>query len=200
MLFDFRPFISTPLTGIIQIGAHIGQEIPALLSITPKVIAIEPQRAVFEQLYRNVHLNQRVIPINCALGSANGEAIMNVEETNQSMSSSLLKPKIHLTQYPHITFSKQETVRVFTLDSLMQDSTYNMLMMDVQGYELEVLKGAAKYLNNIEYIYTEVNRAEVYEGCPMVEDLDAFLSNYNLTRVHTSWDGQTWGDAMYVRR
>jgi hypothetical protein len=72
--------------------------------------------------------------------------------------------------------------------------------MDVQGYELEVLKGAKKTLENVDYVYCEVNRDEVYEGNAYVEELDEFLSQYNMERVETSWEGQIWGDALYIRK
>ena len=55
-------------------------------------------------------------------------------------------------------------------------------------------------LKNIDYIYCEVNRDEVYENNAFVEELDEFLSQYNMERVETSWDGTIWGDALYVRR
>ena len=71
--------------------------------------------------------------------------------------------------------------------------------MDVQGYELEVLKGATESLKHIDYLMCEVNRAEVYEECCMIDELDSFLSNYNFKRVETTWDGITWGDAFYVK-
>ena len=71
--------------------------------------------------------------------------------------------------------------------------------MDVQGYELEVLKGAKKTLESVDYVYCEVNRDEVYENNAYVEELDEFLKEYNMIRVMTSWEGQIWGDALYVR-
>jgi hypothetical protein len=77
---------------------------------------------------------------------------------------------------------------------------YNMINIDVQGYELEVFKGSTDILHNIDYIISEVNRDEVYQNCTKVDDLDIFLSKYNFIRVETSWDGNTWGDALYVKR
>ena len=71
--------------------------------------------------------------------------------------------------------------------------------MDVQGYELEVLRGAKKFLTSIDFIITEVNRANVYKGCALVEELDAFLLNYGFYRAETSWEGVTWGDAFYIK-
>ena len=71
--------------------------------------------------------------------------------------------------------------------------------MDVQGYELEVLKGSTDILLKVDYILCEVNRAELYKNCPMVEDIDSFLNEYGFKREITSWDGYTWGDALYTK-
>ena len=51
----------------------------------------------------------------------------------------------------------------------------------------------------LDYVISEVNRADVYKNCTRVEQLDELLGSYNLKRVETSWDGSTWGDALYVR-
>ena len=41
---------------------------------------------------------------------------------------------------------------------------------------------------------------EVYENNAYVEDIDKFLSDYNMTRVETDWAGDIWGDALYIRQ
>jgi hypothetical protein len=92
-------------------------------------------------------------------------------------------------------------VKIKKLDSFIDTvGKYNFINIDVQGYELEVFKGGSEYLNSVDYIMTEVNRDEVYKGCPMVEELDEFLKPYGFERVETTWDGITWGDAFYVKR
>lgn len=184
--------------GVLHIGAHYGQE----NSIYDELGY--PNRMFFEPLKKNFKvLEQRVTGwplINIALGSSSQSKEMYVESANQGQSSSLLKPKIHLQQYPHITFPEKEDVLVDTLDNVLEDkNSYNFINMDVQGYELEVLKGATESLKHIDYLMCEVNRAEVYEECCMIDELDSFLSNYNFKRVETTWDGITWGDAFYVK-
>jgi len=125
---------------------------------------------------------------------------MNVEQANQGMSNSLLKPIKHLDQYPSIQFTTTEEVEVRPLDEITSHllTRGNLLVMDVQGFELEVLKGATQTLNQIDYIYTEVNRDEVYENCARVEQLDEFLTDFS--RVETSWAGGSWGDSWYIRK
>jgi hypothetical protein len=71
--------------------------------------------------------------------------------------------------------------------------------MDVQGFELEVLKGGTKTLEHVDYVYCEVNRDEVYENNALVEELDEFLGEYGMKRVETDWAGEIWGDALYIR-
>ena len=71
--------------------------------------------------------------------------------------------------------------------------------MDTQGYELEVLKGATRVMEKIDYVYTEVNRIEVYENNAMVEELDAFMLQYDMIRAHEWWHVHGWGDAFYVK-
>lgn len=77
---------------------------------------------------------------------------------------------------------------------------YNFLTIDVQGYELEVLKGSRETLTNISGILTEVNRDELYSNCVRVEQLDDFLKNFNFYRVETNWEGGIWGDAFYLKK
>jgi hypothetical protein len=77
---------------------------------------------------------------------------------------------------------------------------YNFLNVDVQGYELEVLKGFGDLLQGIDYIYAEVNSNYLYEGCALVGDLDEYLSNYGFTRVLTSMTVHEWGDALYIKK
>lgn len=215
MLINFQEAVlkhNMNIKGIIQVGAHYGQEYPDYKAIgITEILFIEPCRAAFEvlkELYSGV---VGVALFNYACGAYDGTAVMNTEQANKGMSNSILTPAKHLRQYPSIEFNGTEEVKVITLDGLIKQredllapfevadpSPYNMLVMDVQGYELEVLKGAPETLGHIDYIYTEVNRDEVYEGCARIEQIDEYLIGF--TRVETSWAGGTWGDAIYVKK
>lgn len=190
------------INGVIHVGAHYGQEYKdyAAAGITD-IVFIEPCSKAFKVLQDTFRQTPGVTLINSACGSEFSVATMNVEQANQGMSNSLLKPAKHLEQYPSIQFTETEEVEVHCLDVLMFPihQHYNLLVMDVQGYELEVLKGATSILMNTDYIYCEVNRDEVYEGCAKVWELDAFLGELGFIRKETSWAGGTWGDAIYIK-
>jgi FkbM family methyltransferase len=187
------------IKGVIHIGGHRGQEYEYYQNIGIKnVIFVEPQPENFKILSKNV--GPECLLFNKALGNFEGKTEMFIEEANQGQSSSLLQPFKHLQQYPGIVFTNKIEVEVTKLDTLQIDrSLYNFINIDVQGYELEVFKGGIDTLNNIDYIYSEVNRAELYKNCALVDEVDNFLSNYGFSRVDTWWDGVTWGDALYIK-
>jgi|TARA_R110000851_G_scaffold91075_2_gene198893 FkbM family methyltransferase len=198
------------IEGVLHIGAHFGQENSVYNEIgVSKKIFFEPLPHTFDKLVENINGDGHCV--NVALGNSVGVIEMFVESANEGQSSSILEPIKHKTQYPHIVFNDRVEVNMTTLDDyvkghiggldgFLDDKTnYNFINIDVQGYELEVFKGGKKTLESIDYIMTEVNRDEVYKGCPMVEDLDEYLGTYNFKRVETTWDGGTWGDAFYIK-
>jgi FkbM family methyltransferase len=186
--------------GIIHVGGHFGQEVPFYLqNITKNVIVYEPLEKCFKTLF-----NSYGYSIDCrkkAVGSMNGEIELHVETANYGQSSSVLKPKEHLNQYPTIVFDKKELCQIITLDKDIEcPKDFNVLVVDVQGYELEVFKGAIDLLqNHIEYVICEVNSSEMYENCAKVVDLDNFLVEFGYKRILTTWEGENWGNALYAR-
>lgn len=189
------------ITGVIHVGAHVGQEYVDYDKHHIKYqMYFEPCQAAFAKLIKNLPEGKDIKAFRMALGNEVGKREMYVETTNQGMSNSLLEPGTHLTTYPNIKFPKKEEVSIVKLDMLkFPRLNYNMLNMDVQGFELEVLKGAIKTLPTINIIYTEINTEEVYKGCAQVEQLDEFLSEFGFKRVYTFMACESWGDALYLK-
>lgn len=183
--------------GVLHVGAHHGQEYNTYkdLHIDP-IVFVEALPHTYQMLIKNV--GPECLCLNTAIGNKSGTVSMFVDEANLGGSSSVLKPKIHLQQYPNITFPKEVVVPITTID-LLDIPSCNFINMDIQGYELEALKGAKEYLKGVEYLMLEVNRDEVYEGCARIEELDYYLEDYGLIRVETDWAGHTWGDAFYCK-
>lgn len=137
--------------------------------------------------------------INKACGNHTGEIEMFVDSRNGGCSS-VLEPTLFRQQYPEIDFPGKITVPITTLDrEVPSEHEYNFLNIDVQGYELEVLKGGSKTLEKIDYVYSEVSNQQLYKDCCLIDEIDMFLSGYNFKRVQTDWIGGTWGDALYIK-
>lgn len=190
------------IKGIVHIGAHYGEEIQEYVDNgIQKITVFEPLSKNFDVLSQRLqNVNADIEGYQVALGSKKGTATMFLS-SNEAQSSSILKPKQHLELHPDVSFDGTEEVEVSLLDEYdIGDS--NFINIDVQGYELEVFRGGKKTLENIDYVYCEVNRDEVYEGAPMVEELDEFLGTYGFERVETHWPETyyTWGDALYIKK
>lgn len=198
--------------GVIHVGAHWAEEHDDYLRCgIERFVYIEPCRDAFNILVKKFwrgdgifyETNPKVGLLNVACGSEEGEMPMYVSHQNQGQSNSLLKPELHKTQHPEIIFDDAELVKVFPLDKLIVDKqNFDMLAMDVQGYEGEVLKGAAETLKHIDIIYTEVNRGQTYSGNMEIEEMDKSLAQYGFERVETYWPSPnwTWGDAVFIKR
>lgn len=187
------------IKGIIHIGGHYGEELQDYIDNgIQNIMVFEPLSDNFKILSEKaVDLNANIEGHQVALGSEKGNATMYVSD-NEQQSSSILEPAIHLTHHPHVKFPTTEQVEVDLLDEY-DCKNYNFINMDVQGYELEVLKGATETLKQVKYVYCEVNRAEVYKQNAMVEEIDDFLGEYGIVRKQTNWAGDIWGDALYIK-
>jgi len=203
MILDLKGIVkkyNLNINGAIHCGGHYGEEYNTYLELgINNQVWFEPQPEVFQIMESKLPNNENIKLINKALGNDTKKVTMYVDNYNQG-SSSILKPKLHLDQYRHIRFENEVEVDLVRLDDvIIEKDKYNFLYMDCQGYEYEVLKGASNLLNNIDVIMTEVNRAEVYENCGMINELDDYLNQYQFNRVETSWAGGTWGDAFYIK-
>lgn len=186
--------------GVVQVGAHQGQEVECFKKIkVKKIVCFEPLLCNFSRL-QNM---EGVKAFRCALGEREDFVEINVSSADHdegfTMSSSLMNPKIHLSLHPGVHFKSKETVEMKRLSSFAKEiKGCNLLVIDVQGYEYQVLVGGDEVMDQFQYIYTEVNRAETYEGNRMVWEIDEYLSDFK--RVETWWATEAWGDALYVRK
>lgn len=215
--------------GVIQVGCHWAEEHEEFVSCgIERFVYIEPCKESFEKMvakfvgtvqwaangdenmkqqikngYVKLYSNgwKEIDFYKLACGSSEGEMPMYVSHQNQGQSNSFLKPHLHLEQHPDIIFDDSELVKVVTLDSLsIEKEKYSLLVIDTEGYEGEVLKGATETLKHIDIIYTEINRAQTRINNLLVEELDIMLPEFQ--RVETFWPAPnlTWGDCIMVRK
>jgi len=206
MLIDFRelfPKYNITPKGVIQVGSHWAEEHDVLLEIgIKKFVYIEPCKDAFEVLKNKFDNNPDVILFNCACGEIETEMEMYVSPNNQGQSNSLLKPLLHLEQHPEVQFTETEMVKVIPLDKLPFDrSDYDLLVMDTQGAEGLVLRGAVETLATIDSIYTECNNGQTYEGNMELDQMEKFLNAYGFELKETFWPSNnwTWGDCFLTK-
>ena len=188
------------IKNLVQVGAHYGQELEVIEEhINGNIFLFEPNESAVKVLKTKVGINSNIKIFPYALGSKNTLNEMFYSSENDGQSSSLLKPDLHIKVQPQIEFKEKIKVTVKRFEDLNINEA-DFLIMDVQGFELEVLKGFGKKLKDVQFIYTEVNRDYLYENNVLINDLDAFLKSKNFLRVWTTWRraDMPWGDAFYI--
>ena len=187
---------------IAHFGAHHGQEVDSYLKNNfTEIHLFEPQSSCFSILQKKFGQNKAITLHNFALGSQSETSVLNLG-SGDGQASSILKPGLHAELYPYIEFTESENIEIKRFDELGL-SNIRFLNIDIQGFELEALKGCEKFLvNKIHYIYTEVNRKHVYKNCTLIQEIDEYLEKFDLVRVKTRWWNilTPWGDAFYIKR
>lgn len=203
--FDRMAHFGIKPTGVLHVGGHEGNEITTYRAkgISP-VVFVEANPDLAGGLRDRFTSDSDVTVIESAAAEEEGQATFNITSMNQS--SSLLELKDHAKLYPKIGVEKKITVRTALIDTLLDEagiepSTLDFIAMDIQGAELKALKGATGLLKHIKALQIEVNYSELYDGCPLIHEIDVFLEDHGFIRVMTNTPySEEWGDALYVRR
>jgi FkbM family methyltransferase len=126
--------------------------------------------------------------------------------SNGGLSSSFFKMKWHRALQPSISLDKHIQMVTTSIDDLIRnlniaDNQIAVLVLDLQGAELEVLKGAQEALKNTLSIHCEVSRTQLYKSQPTFKDIDEFLTSAGFALVKHDLEGENYsGDALYLRK
>ena len=133
-----------------------------------------------------------------------GETVSFHVASNNGASSSMLAPGRHADLYPSITFDETLELVAERLDDIVAERSeradYNVLVLDVQGAELKVLKGAPELLARVDAVFTEVSSEPLYEGGCTFLEVTNLLAEAGLVFRSAEMKAEGWGDAFYSRR
>lgn len=140
-----------PLQTIFDVGGNFGQSALRFAAAFSEatVFTFEPVPTSFARLCHATRHHPRIKPHGFALGDAEGSAKLSI--TPDAASNSLLASKAAIGSLD---------VQVLTLDAFAathEIGVIDLLKIDVEGYELEVLRGASKLLGErkIRYVFAE---------------------------------------------
>lgn len=184
--------------GVIHIGAHLMEEKNDYISNGLfNTIWIEANPTLYKSIKNNGIVYNYVV-------SDKDDTLVNFNITNNGQSSSILDLDKHKIHHPQIYISNIITLKSKRMDTIIKENNidinnYDFLNIDIQGAELLALKGFGDLLNNIKYIYTEINTNTLYKNCALVGEIDKYLKKYKFKRVETSMTEFEWGDALYKK-
>ncbi|MDB2438425.1 FkbM family methyltransferase [Hellea sp.] len=135
---------------VLEVGANIGYYALIEARICKKIYAVEPHPENVERLKRNISLNDfdNVIVQQGAFGEQDGTIPLYCSDLSNWHSCK------------DAPSSKANFVEVdcFTIDSFAKkNETPTFIKMDVEGYELEVLRGATETLKKVNHLFLELH-------------------------------------------
>ena len=196
---------------VIDVGANSGQfglEIRAA-GYVGRILSIEPMDEAYRILSALATRDRNWTTIQCALGESGGESMLHIAG-NSASSSFLDMLPVHEQAAPGTAYVRDERVTVRRLESVLAEHVSSgsrpYLKVDVQGYELEVLRGAGPWLEALAAIQLELSLVPLYAGAPMADEVNAFVSGsgYRLAGVEPGFADPVTGrllqmDGIYVR-
>ena len=170
---------------ILDVGAYIGAYANAMQHILPdaQVYSFEPLPASFATLQKNMQKLQRWQGFNTAVGESNGS--LEFWQNDFSASSSALPMEdLHRETFPQTEVSRKVNVAVARLDDLAPELKLIspvLLKIDVQGFELSVLRGAEEMLKQVDCVVCEVSYQPLYKGQASFSEVYQFMLQHGFT-------------------
>lgn len=172
---------SLSLDVVVDVGANKGQFSLLIRGVIPGAIiyAFEPlsnPAKIFSKIFdgdTNTHL------YTCAVGECNESIAMHVSKSDDSSSLLPISEK-QSNLFPGTEEDYIDNVTMSTLKSVISTDKLtgrSLLKIDVQGFELSVLKGSQPLLKEFGFIYIECSFVELYEGQALVSDIVDYLAN-----------------------
>ena len=190
---------------LFDIGANSGHYAKTIreLGYTNRIISFEPQKNAFNELYKNSLSDCNWEVNNYAIGNKNGSSIINVSEN--SLSSSILKmlPK-HLETAPESKYIRIEEIEIKKFDTIIRNflkfGDRVMMKIDTQGFEKDVLQGAASSFINIIIIQLEMSIVQLYENETLLPEMINYLNgkDFQLVSLENGFSDQVTGQLLQV--
>jgi FkbM family methyltransferase len=202
---------SLGLKTIIDVGAYIGAFAFAMRMILPdvQIYCFDPVEENISQINKNLGKWGNVQTFQTALGDRKGKVQFNLNDFRAS-SSVLEMDANHKSAFPETIHSRKVEVPLARLDDFIPEikiKTPIFLKVDVQGFELNVLKGGLEILKKTEYLLTEVTYQTLYKDQPLFGDIYKFLTTQgfefagNIDSLLSPKNGAILqSDALFIRK
>ena len=186
-------------SGVLHVGANYAEEFGLYRAAGfGPTIWVEAQSALKPAIERVIRGTEDELYIGCVWSESGQEKFLHV--ASNSASTSIFEFGDHLNAYPEIQTVRKEAVYTIRLDEpIPANKTFELVTLDIQGAELEALKGLGHRLDSVKWVYSEVSKRQLYAEAPLLNEVDSFLASKGFYRIATSWKSAGWGDALYAR-
>jgi FkbM family methyltransferase len=172
---------------ILDIGGGVGATVKLFNQFFPdnKMLIFEPVNDNFNEIKSRFLSVPNIETVKYAAGNENSKRPINIASriTSSSLlplaadSGSAVFNKNNLGQ------TRVETIEIVRLDDFLSkdQNEIGIMKIDVQGFELDVLKGAETTLKRTDIVVLEANNHEGYAGSAKYYDIDNYMRAHNFT-------------------
>lgn len=204
-----RHLLMKELKGVIHVGANTGREREIYASYGLNVLWIEPVPWLFKELKSAISSYPSQRALEYLVLDKDDQTITLHVSNNEGESSSVMDFALHRDVWPSVYFTRDIEIRSHKLDTIIDRehidlAGYDGLVLDVQGSELLVLKGAQQVLQHARMVRVEVADFEAYAGCARPNQIAAFLETYGFREWMRTFfaehsDGGRYYDIIFRR-
>lgn len=164
---------------VFDIGAFEGYMTDVFLSLGARVIALEPNPDIFKTLEKKFKDNANVTLLNKGVGDKPVELTFYVCEGDPMLST--FSKKHQEGRYSSRCWDKEVKIPVVTIDSLIKEhGTPKFIKIDVEGFELEVIKGLSRKVKFLTYEFHDEFLEEAKQAATYLSKLGKTRFNYNI--------------------
>jgi FkbM family methyltransferase len=181
-----------------DIGAHVGSRLRAWMPLGARIVAVEPQPDCMALLGRWFGQQSRIILIEQAVGATAGIAELLVSPrtpTVTTLSPTWIATVRQERGFSTVCWSERVSVTVTTLDELIaRHGRPAFCKIDVEGYELEVLKGLSQPIPALSFEYLPACLDTARQCIAHLASLGTYVFNWSVGEAQCLRSG-VWLDA-----
>lgn len=194
--YEFIP--KEEVNTIFELGSRDGLDAIDLQNhFDAKVIAWECNPSAIEICKKNLQGHSNIELIEKAVWSSNKTITFRPVINGNTGASSVFEAN---SDYPYEIPYEQDLIEVpaVRIDDHWQ-GPIDLLAIDLQGSELEALKGMGKLLNDVKYIITEGQYKRLYHDTPLISDIAEYLSEFGFVLQHKKDVNDWFGDFFFSK-
>jgi FkbM family methyltransferase len=169
---------TTPIRGVVHVGANDGYEVQWYQKLALSILCFEPLESAVNRFLMEYAVGIEIELYQMALGNIDGRAKLHVVEGGGGGSSFLPEP----TAVDHKIVGMKRWATLVSGGEIITDR-FNACVIDVQGMELDVLRGMDEYISAFDYFVIECSAKPIYKGGAYASEVVTFMDRAGFDQI-----------------